>query len=126
MWAPLPQQVRLQVGDRVVPMERGVDGWWTPSEPEPLGRVDYGYLIDDDPQPRPDPRSRWQPHGVHGLSRTSDASAFEWHDKDWHGRPLAGSVIYELHVGTFTPQGTSTRPQSDWSISLAWAWTSSS
>lgn len=106
VWAPLPQQVRLQVGDRVVPMERGVDGWWTPSEPEPLGRVDYGYLIDDDPQPRPDPRSRWQPHGVHGLSRTNDASAFEWHDHSWHGRPLAGSVIYELHVGTFTPQGT--------------------
>jgi malto-oligosyltrehalose synthase/malto-oligosyltrehalose trehalohydrolase len=106
VWAPLPKQVRLQVGDRVVPMAKGVDGWWTPTEPEPLGRVDYGYLLDDDPQPRPDPRSRWQPHGVHGLSRTNDPDAFEWHDDDWHGRPLAGSVIYELHVGTFTPQGT--------------------
>lgn len=106
VWAPLPKRVRLQVGDRIVPMAKGVDGWWTPTEPEPLGRVDYGYLLDDDPQPRPDPRSRWQPHGVHGLSRTNDPDSFEWHDHDWHGRPLAGSVIYEMHVGTFTAQGT--------------------
>lgn len=106
VWAPLPQSVRLQVGDRVVPMTRGIDGWWSPSEPEPLGRVDYGYLLDDDPQPRPDPRSRWQPHGVHGLSRTHDPEAFTWHDQRWTGRPLSGSVIYELHVGTFTPEGT--------------------
>jgi malto-oligosyltrehalose synthase/malto-oligosyltrehalose trehalohydrolase len=106
VWAPLPQRLRLQVGDRVVGMARGIDGWWTPAEPEPLGRVDYGYLLDDDPQPRPDPRSPWQPHGVHSLSRTYDSDAFAWHDQAWTGRELAGSVIYELHVGTFTPEGT--------------------
>jgi malto-oligosyltrehalose synthase/malto-oligosyltrehalose trehalohydrolase len=106
VWAPLPKRVRLQVGDRVVPMTRGIDGWWSPSEPEPLGRVDYGYLLDDDPQPRPDPRSRWQPHGVHGLSRTYDADGFGWRTTGWTGRSLAGGVIYELHVGTFTTEGT--------------------
>jgi malto-oligosyltrehalose trehalohydrolase len=106
VWAPLPERVRLQVGDRVVPMARGVDGWWTPSEPEPLGRVDYGYLIDEEETPVPDPRTRWQPYGVHGLSRTFDADAFTWHDQRWTGRALAGAVLYELHIGTFTPEGT--------------------
>ncbi len=106
VWAPIPRQVRLQVGDRIVPMEKGVDGWWTPTEPEPLGRVDYGYLLDDDPQPRPDPRSRWQPYGVHGLSRSYDTEGFLWHDQDWHGRSLPGAVIYELHIGAFTAEGT--------------------
>ncbi|MGC3994597.1 MAG: malto-oligosyltrehalose synthase [Propionicimonas sp.] len=106
VWAPLPERVRLQVGDRTVRMVKAPDGWWTPDEPEPLGRVDYGYLVDDNPSPLPDPRSRWQPFGVHGLSRTFDPFGFTWHDQEWTGRALAGSVVYELHVGTFTPEGT--------------------
>ena len=68
---------------------------------------DYGYLLDDAETPRPDPRSRRQPDGVHGLSRASfDPAAHEWHDDGWTGRQLAGGVIYELHIGTFTPEGT--------------------
>lgn len=106
VWAPLPERVRLQVGDRVVPMTRSADGWWTPAEPEPLGRVDYGYLVDDRTEPLPDPRTRWQPYGVHGLSRTFDPAGFTWHDQGWTGRQLAGGVVYELHLGTFTPEGT--------------------
>ena len=62
--------------------------------------------LDDDPDPRPDPRSRRQPDGVHGLVARVDATAYEWQDAAWTGRQLAGSVIYELHVGTFTPEGT--------------------
>ena len=90
-----------------VEMTRGDDGWWTPTEPVPAtdAAVDYGYLIDDDPDPRPDPRSRRQPDGVHGLSRR-DATTYDWDDDAWTGRQLAGSVIYELHIGTFTPEGT--------------------
>lgn len=106
VWAPLTQKVQLVVGRRRVPMAREADGWWHPVEPEPLGRVDYGYLLDDDDRPLPDPRTRWQPAGVHGLSRTFDPSGFAWHDQAWTGRQLAGSVIYELHIGTFTPAGT--------------------
>jgi malto-oligosyltrehalose synthase/malto-oligosyltrehalose trehalohydrolase len=106
VWAPLPARVRLQVGDRVVPMTRASDGWWTPAEPEPLGRVDYGYLVDDRTEPLPDPRSRCQPYGVHGLSRTFDPAGFAWRDQAWTGRQLAGAVVYELHLGTFTPEGT--------------------
>jgi maltooligosyltrehalose trehalohydrolase len=96
------------VGDAIVGMTRGDDDWWTPAGPVPpvSEEVDYGYLIDDSDTPRPDPRSRRQPAGVHQRSRTFDHTAHVWHDQQWTGRPLAGAVIYELHVGTFTPEGT--------------------
>jgi len=99
--------VRLQLGSEVLEMARGGDDWWTPVEPVPSddGRLDYGYLLDDDPDPRPDPRSRRQPGGVHGLSRR-DHTTYAWQDGSWTGRQLAGSVVYELHIGTFTPEGT--------------------
>jgi maltooligosyltrehalose trehalohydrolase len=105
VWAPLAKRLRLSVGDGTVEMTRTEEGWWTPDEPVPhptQGEVDYGYLIDDSDTPRPDPRSRRQPAGVHQRSRTFDPSAFAWTDHDWTGRQLAGSVIYELHVGTFS------------------------
>lgn len=113
VWAPRPRRVRLvcRVEDvhEVVDMSRGPDDWWTPAQPLPetigdASCVDYGYLLDDDPDPRPDPRSRRQPRGVHELSRR-DVRTHEWQDSAWTGRQLAGSVIYELHVGTFTPEG---------------------
>jgi maltooligosyltrehalose trehalohydrolase len=106
VWAPRPSRVRLSVADQVVAMTRGDDGCWTPAGPVPDGEVDYGYLLDDDETPRPDPRSLRQPAGVHERSRTFDPSAYSWNDGDWTGRQLAGSVIYELHIGTFTPEGT--------------------
>ena len=105
VWAPRPERVRLHVAGEVVAMTRGDDDWWTPTGPVPDGAVDYGYLLDDEPDPRPDPRSRRQPDGVHGLSRR-DVTAYEWQDSGWTGRQLAGSVVYELHVGTFTAGGT--------------------
>ncbi|GAA4128996.1 malto-oligosyltrehalose trehalohydrolase [Nocardioides fonticola] len=107
VWAPRPDRVRLLLDGEVRAMVRDDAGWWTPAEPVRLEQeADYGYLLDDDPTPRPDPRSRWQPDGVHGLSRTYDPGSFAWTDRAWTGRQLAGSVIYELHVGTFTPEGT--------------------
>lgn len=108
VWAPVPSRVRLVVAGRTVAMDRDGEGWWTPAGPvpDPHQEVDYGYLLDDDPTPRPDPRSRRQPDGVHGPSRTHDPSSYSWNDSDWTGRQLAGAVVYELHVGTFTPEGT--------------------
>jgi malto-oligosyltrehalose synthase/malto-oligosyltrehalose trehalohydrolase len=110
VWAPRARRLRLSVGDgaddRVVEMQRGPGDWWHPAGDVPGGEVDYGYLVDDSDTPVPDPRSRRQPDGVHGRSRTFDAAAHPWSDAGWHGRPLAGSVIYELHLGTFTPEGT--------------------
>jgi maltooligosyltrehalose trehalohydrolase len=66
---------------------------------------DYGFSLDSGPVV-PDPRSPWQPNGVHGFSRGYDQDAFEWSTEIWHAAPLAGSVLYELHVGTFTEEGT--------------------
>ena len=84
----------------------GGDGWWTAPGAPATGDVDYGYLLDGDTTPLPDPRSRRQPGGVHSLSRTFDAGSHQWADGQWQGRGLQGAVIYELHVGTFTPEGT--------------------
>jgi maltooligosyltrehalose trehalohydrolase len=100
------------VGDAIVPMRRSEGDWWVPdgadgAVPDPTrGPCDYGYLIDDSDVPLPDPRSRRQPAGVHQRSQTYDAGAFAWTDETWTGRQLPGSVIYELHLGTFTPEGT--------------------
>ncbi|MGY1856796.1 malto-oligosyltrehalose trehalohydrolase [Modestobacter sp. SYSU DS0290] len=105
VWAPLPERVRLQVDGQVHDMQRDDEGWWratVPAEPE----SDYGFLLDDTETPRPDPRSRRQPDGVHGLSRRFDPATYSWGDAAWTGRPLAGGVVYEMHVGTFTPEGT--------------------
>ncbi len=109
VWAPRGARVRLSVGDDMVEMHQTDGGWWTPSEPTPdptEGDLDYGYLIDDADVPRPDPRSRRQPAGVHQRSRTHRPESFSWGDDTWTGRQLAGAVIYELHLGTFTPEGT--------------------
>jgi maltooligosyltrehalose trehalohydrolase len=109
VWAPIPRRLRLSVGDATVEMRRTDGGWWVPDTAvaDPAeGDLDYGYLIDDSDTPRPDPRSRRQPAGVHQRSRTYDASAFTWTDQSWTGRQLAGSVVYELHIGTFMPEGT--------------------
>jgi maltooligosyltrehalose trehalohydrolase len=73
--------------------------------PDAGAGVDYAFWLDGD-GPLPDPRSSRQPFGTNGLSRTYDHSTFCWTDRGWRGGPLHGSVIYELHVGTFTPEGT--------------------
>jgi maltooligosyltrehalose trehalohydrolase len=101
--------MRLSVGGAIVAMRRAEGDWWVPDGDVPdlaEGGVDYGYLIDDADSPRPDPRSRRQPAGVHQRSQTYDPAAFGWTDDAWTGRQLPGSVFYELHVGTFTSEGT--------------------
>ncbi len=109
VWSPRARRLRLSVGDAIVGMRRSGGDWWIPDGDIPApteGPLDYGYLIDDSDVPRPDPRSRRQPAGVHQRSQTYDSARFAWTDDAWTGRQLAGSVIYELHVGTFTPDGT--------------------
>jgi maltooligosyltrehalose trehalohydrolase len=118
VWAPRPSSVALlikKIGERTpiirVAMERDEEGWWFPAEPLPddgIGEFDYGFLLDGSDPVLPDPRSRRQPKGVHGWSRTFDADDYAWSDQKWTGRQLAGGIIYELHVGTFTPEGTLT------------------
>ncbi|SJM51851.1 malto-oligosyltrehalose trehalohydrolase [Gulosibacter sp. 10] len=107
VWAPFAETLQVQIDGEAHPMRRAEDGWWRPAELEFDGAEhDYAYLLGEDPTPYPDPRSRRQPHGVHGASRTFDPSAHAWSDGGWTGRRLAGASIYELHIGTFTPEGT--------------------
>jgi maltooligosyltrehalose trehalohydrolase len=103
IWAPAASTLTLLLDGERHAMIATTGGWWT--APDGVSGTDYGYLVDDDEMPLPDPRSRRQPESVHGLSRTF-SSDFEWTDASWTGRQLAGGVIYELHLGTFTPEGT--------------------
>ena len=105
VWAPLPQRVEIVLGEQRIPMRRTDGGWWACSAGQAGPGTDYAYGLDGGP-PRPDPRSASQPRGIHGPSRVVDHSAFGWTDRGWRGVPLAGSVIYECHVGTFSEQGT--------------------
>lgn len=104
LWAPRAEAVSvvLPTQDRTVVMQAVGAGWW--SAPALAAGTDYAFSLDGG-QPLPDPRSPWQPHGVHDASRTFDASAFEW-EAGWAGIEAPGAVHYELHVGTFTPEGT--------------------
>ena len=105
VWAPLPERVELVVGDRRLPMTRTADGWWEGPEGALPAGTDYAFALDGG-DPLPDPRSPWQPHGVHGPSRWVDHAAFAWRDQGWQPPAWASGVVYELHVGTFTPAGT--------------------
>jgi maltooligosyltrehalose trehalohydrolase len=105
VWAPKPANVRLDVDGAVYAMTRGDDGWWRATvDAAPNAR--YGFLLDDDPTVLPDPRSPRQPDGVHARSQLWEPGAATWSDGDWAGRSVEGAVIYELHIGTFTPAGT--------------------
>lgn len=87
-------------------MSRDDDGWWH-AEIEDVGTgTRYGFVLDDDPTVLPDPRSPRQPDGVHAPSALHRLDPAVWTDSDWTGRRLPGSTVYELHVGTFTSEGT--------------------
>ena len=102
IWAPLAKQLAILVGDTRIEATRGADGTWV--GPALDDGADYAISLDGGP-PRPDPRSRWQPNGVHGASRWIDPARFAT-DRAFAQVPLRDAVIYELHVGTFSAAGT--------------------
>lgn len=119
VWAPSAERLTLHIGrhgsggsgaeggtgsGRDVPMTREGGGWWAAPEALPAG-TRYGFAVDDGPVV-PDPRARRLPDGPHGLAEVVDFADVAWSDGDWEGVELAGTTIYELHVGTFTPEGT--------------------
>ncbi|GLZ36397.1 malto-oligosyltrehalose trehalohydrolase [Actinokineospora sp. NBRC 105648] len=106
VWAPGKSRVRLVIGGAHHEMAVDERGWWHAEVPGTGAGTDYAFLLDDDETPLPDPRSPWQPEGVHGPSRRYEHRAFEWTDAGWTGKALPGSVLYELHIGTFTEEGT--------------------
>ncbi len=104
VWAPRARRVELEVSGRRQLLEQRPDGWYGLAAEAAAGS-DYAYILDGG-EPLPDPRSNWQPEGVHGPSRLVDHGAFQWTDGSWRGVSLPAAVLYELHVGTFTPEGT--------------------
>ena len=107
VWAPKPKKVAVRVKDVAYPMSGpDADGHWTATVEDARPGDEYGFLLDDDSMLYPDPRSMAQPRGVHGPSAIYDRTVFHWNDHQWQGSPLAGAVIYELHIGTFTQAGT--------------------
>lgn len=105
VWAPTPATVQLALADTVLPMRRRSGGWWSAHVDLAGPGSDYGYRLDGGPV-RPDPRSAFQPDGVHGLSRLVDHDSFAWTDAGWRGLALPGCVLYECHIGTFSAAGT--------------------
>jgi maltooligosyltrehalose trehalohydrolase len=110
VWAPDAKSVRLHLERKPYDMtpcimagERA--GWWCVNVADALPGADYGFELDGG-ETLPDPRSCWQPHGIHGASRLYDHSAFSWNDRRWQPPPLSSAIIYELHIGTFTPAGS--------------------
>ncbi|QYA97580.1 malto-oligosyltrehalose trehalohydrolase [Streptomyces anulatus] len=105
VWAPEADSVVLEAADVRCAMERdaGREGWWTAGAEASDGDR-YGFRVDDGPL-LPDPRSRRQPDGPDGPSAVVDQAAYSWREA-WAGRRLNRAVLYELHVGTYTPEGT--------------------
>ena len=108
LWAPSAREVSLVLardgGTDRVRMETAQDGWWEQVTAAPA-HTRYRYLIDG-AREVPDPASRFNPDDVHGPSEVVDPDAFEWDDGGWRGLPWEEAVLYELHVGTFSPEGT--------------------
>ena len=105
VWAPHARQVTLRpVGGHDLPMERSADDTFSVHTTAQAGDR-YFYILDDQ-KPLPDPVSRLLPEGVHGPTAIVDPNAFAWSDHGWRGLDLRDYIIYELHVGTFSPEGT--------------------
>ncbi len=104
LWAPNAESVDLILRGETVPMSRDEEGLFEVEAEAAHGDL-YRYRIDGG-QEVPDPASRYQPEDVHGPSMVVDPTRFEWGDHRWGGRPWEETVLYELHIGTFSPEGT--------------------
>ncbi len=105
VWAPLAKEVLLQVGNEQLTMEATERGWWRCDAALVGHGTDYSFIVDGG-NPLPDPRSAWQPAGVHGPSRWVDHGRFSWSDKGWQPPDWSAAIVYEMHVGTFTVAGS--------------------
>lgn len=108
VWAPRAANLSLRIlspGDRVIPMLQAQGGYWRVVAEDVQPGAPYLYRLDDAME-RPDPASHLQEKSVHGPSMVVDHRSFRWDDRGWQGIPLEKMIIYELHVGTFTPEGS--------------------
>lgn len=107
IWAPAVEEMRIEIAgiEEPLKMERQPAGWHELVTDRARHGTGYRYRLPNDVRV-PDPASRHQPVDVHGPSAVIDAGAYRWRDADWRGRPWEEAVLYELHLGTFTPEGT--------------------
>lgn len=108
VWAPEHRQVEVLLGEKeqAFPLERELDGYFSGLIGDARAGSRYRYRIDGGKTAYPDPISRFQPDGPHKASEVVDPTSFEWTDQHWRGVGPTGQAIYEMHVGTFTSQGT--------------------
>lgn len=108
VWAPFSRRVEVKIlspDEKAIPLVKNGMGYWSGMVENASSGIRYVYRLDDEKE-RPDPASRFQPLGVHGPSQVIDPDEFAWGDHGWKGMPLKDFIIYELHTGTFTKQGT--------------------
>ncbi|MEW6068669.1 MAG: malto-oligosyltrehalose trehalohydrolase [Nitrospirota bacterium] len=108
LWSPFLNNIELKIispEHQILPMEKDKKGYWEKVVEGVFPGTLYLYSLDNKGD-RPDPASHYQPQGVHGPSQIIDHTSFHWDDKNWGGIPLSEMIIYELHVGTFTPEGS--------------------
>lgn len=106
LWAPKAGKASVQIAGQKYPLQKTAGGWWQADVEAAKPGTDYAYFLNDEELALPDPRSLWQPNGIHGTSRVFDHKAFHWNDAEWQAPPLSSAIVYELHIGTFTPEGT--------------------
>lgn len=108
VWAPTATHLEVHIGtsgERKFALSKDSDGYFSGVIADVVAGDLYKYSLDGQ-LPLPDPCSRYQPHGPHGASMVVDTRAYQWSDSEWRGITLAGQVIYEVHIGTFTQAGT--------------------
>jgi maltooligosyltrehalose trehalohydrolase len=110
VWAPNLTDLDVRIlregeQSRTIPMTGSADGEFLVTVSNVAEGADYFYVLEGERE-RPDPVSRWQPKGVHGPTRVVNPDAFRWTDQTWQGIPLKDFIVYELHPGTFTSEGT--------------------
>ncbi|WP_299823264.1 malto-oligosyltrehalose trehalohydrolase [uncultured Pontibacter sp.] len=108
VWAPEAKDVKVKLHlpeQQLLPMQREAFGYWTVLAAQAKPGTRYTFVLDEE-KDRPDPASHFQPEGVHKPSEVVDHNSFNWSDKKWKGVPLQQYIIYELHVGTFSEEGT--------------------
>ncbi|HEY5897701.1 MAG TPA: malto-oligosyltrehalose trehalohydrolase, partial [Burkholderiales bacterium] len=105
LWAPAARRVDLVISQTIKPLKAVGGGWFELFDADSAAGTLYRYRIDEGPLV-PDPASRFQPQDVDGPSEVIDPARHAWKDAGWRNRPWQEAVIYELHVGTFTPEGT--------------------
>jgi maltooligosyltrehalose trehalohydrolase len=108
VWAPSLQRVSLKITfpeEQLISMTRDERGYWHVFVKDVKPPLHYFYVLEDE-KDRPDPASHFQPEGVHKASQLIDHAAFKWQDSGWQGIDLADMIMYELHIGTFSPEGT--------------------